>query len=71
MAITRDAVALRVTMMMGHTGRYLETKRADSPLQDHQHLLQAQLQTEIIPRGQDQDSPSIQFMARGYCSHGN
>ena len=36
---TRDAVALRVTIMMGHTGRYLETKRADSPLHQSQHSL--------------------------------
>ena len=37
--ITRDAVALRVTIMMGQTGRYLETNRADSPLYQSQHLL--------------------------------
>ena len=30
--LTRDAVALRVTMMMGQTGRYLEIRRADLPL---------------------------------------
>lgn len=30
--LTREAVALRVTIMMGQTGRYLEIKRADSPL---------------------------------------
>jgi hypothetical protein len=27
----REAGALRVIMMMGHTGRYLEMRRADSP----------------------------------------
>lgn len=42
--ITRDAVALRVTMMMGHTGRYFETKRADSPLYQSKHLLLTLLQ---------------------------
>lgn len=31
-ALTREAEALRVTMMIGHTGRYFEIKRADKPL---------------------------------------
>jgi hypothetical protein len=30
--LTLEAEALRVTMMMGHTGRYLETRRAVVPL---------------------------------------
>ena len=30
--LTREAMALRVTMMMGQTGRYLETRRAVVPL---------------------------------------
>lgn len=30
--LTLDAVALRVTMMIGQTGRYLETSRAVVPL---------------------------------------
>src|SRR5690242_10467602 len=29
---TRDAIALRVTIIMGQTGRYLETRRAVVPL---------------------------------------
>jgi hypothetical protein len=29
---TREAIALRLTMMIGHTGRYLETRRAVVPL---------------------------------------
>ena len=29
---TREAVGLRVTMMIGHTGRYLEIIRAELPL---------------------------------------
>ena len=31
-ALTREAVALRVTMMMGQTGRYLDRRRAVLPL---------------------------------------
>lgn len=31
-ALTREATALRVTIMIGHTGRYFEIKRADDPL---------------------------------------
>lgn len=31
-ALTREATALRVTIMIGHTGRYFEIKRADEPL---------------------------------------
>jgi hypothetical protein len=31
--LTLEAIALRVTMMMGHTGRYLETRRAVVPLE--------------------------------------
>lgn len=27
--LTREALSLRVTMIMGHTGRYLDTMRAD------------------------------------------
>ena len=30
--LTRDAVALRVTIMIGQTGRYFEMRRADLPL---------------------------------------
>jgi len=30
--LTREAAALRVTMMIGHTGLYFETMRADEPL---------------------------------------
>lgn len=30
--LTRDAVALRVTMMIGQIGRYLERSRAEEPL---------------------------------------
>lgn len=32
-SLTREAVSLRVTMRMGHTGRYLESRRAVFPLQ--------------------------------------
>jgi len=31
-ALTREATALRVTIMIGHTGRYFEIKRAVEPL---------------------------------------
>ncbi len=69
LAFTRDAVALRVTMMMGHTGRYFETKRADSPLSQYQHSAPHVIADDVIPRGQDQNGPRIQFMTRRHCSH--
>lgn len=37
--LTRAAMALRVTMMMGQTGRYLETRRAVVPLICIRHKL--------------------------------
>lgn len=30
--LTRDAAALRVTMMIGQIGRYLDSRRAEEPL---------------------------------------
>lgn len=34
--LTREAVGLRVTMMIGHMGRYFEIRRAEEPLRQGQ-----------------------------------
>lgn len=36
--LTREAVGLRVTMMIGHMGRYFEIRRAEEPLRQGQYI---------------------------------
>lgn len=36
--LTREAVGLRVTMMIGHIGRYFEIRRAENPLRQDQYI---------------------------------
>ena len=54
--LTRAARALRVTMMMGQTGRYFEIRRAVFPLT----MSACASKTGVdIPSGQDKDRSSI------------
>jgi len=54
---TLEAIALRVTMIMGQTGRYLDTRRAVVPLE---RVSSGRVHTlGSLPRGQDQDSTGV------------
>ena len=73
--LTRAAVSLRVTMMMGQTGRYLESRRAVWPLElgfrSAFLLLFLQIISGILPGGQDQDGTGVQFQTGADGSHGD
>jgi len=68
-ALTREAVALRVTMMMGHTGRYFETRRAVVPLLRVSHGGPDVLRSDS-PGGQDQNSSSVLLQTGTDSCHG-
>lgn len=63
-------MGLRVTMMMGHTGRYLEMRRAVLPLKQLAGFIN-HLRSRFLPGGQDKDGTGVELQTGADSSHGN
>ena len=71
--LTRDADALRVTMMIGHTGLYFEIRRADLPLKGFISDIETLQASDLnLPGGQNKNGAGVQLQAGadGRCSAG-
>lgn len=67
--LTREAVGLRVTMMIGHMGRYFEIRRAEEPLRQGQYISKQSSRVMRLPRSQDKNSPSAHLQAGAHRRH--
>lgn len=68
--LTLEATALRVTIRMGQTGRYLERRRAVLPLSTSETLANSR-ERSFIPGGQDYDGTGVEFKTGADGGHGN
>jgi len=62
-------MALRVTMIMGQTGRYLETRRAVVPLKPISYIIDTPKNPINLPSGQDEDGTGVLLQTGTDSSH--